>query len=32
MIFTSVVFALVTIARSLHFQSDRLTQIADERQ
>lgn len=30
-IFTSVVFALVTILRSLHFQADRLTQIADER-
>lgn len=32
LIFTSVVFALVTIVKSLHFQADRLTQIADERQ
>lgn len=31
MIFTSVVLALVTIVRSLHFQADRLTQIADAR-
>ncbi|HZR93894.1 MAG TPA: hypothetical protein VFA44_15975 [Gaiellaceae bacterium] len=31
MIFTSVVFALVTIMKSLRFQADRLTHIADTR-
>jgi hypothetical protein len=31
LIFTSVVFALVTILKSLRFQSDRITQIADAR-
>lgn len=31
MIFTSIVFALVTIVKSLRFQSDRLTQIAEDR-